>query len=105
MATKSEIARKINRILGLHLGFERLTKADLEKLHDFIKEPLNLVKLGVKNGRNKLRKDYLQRPVEEFLKGLEERPLLNIDLLPDDGILGLGIGKKLKERLRDRRGL
>ena len=95
MSTKSDLSDEINRILGLEkeIDFSKLSREDLQGLLDFFREPANLVSLGTKQLREKVRKEILDRPLRDFIEGglggLEGE---------DRGPLGLGILPSLMKR-------
>lgn len=101
MVTKKDLADTINAGLGLNLSsLENLKKEDLESLAKLVGDPSNLVKIGFKSMKSKMRKEYLEKPVEEFIKSLDERPLINLakESKDNNGLLGLGLltGKRIR---------
>jgi len=91
MATKEELSERLNAILSLEdtIDFTKLTKEDLERLVKVVEDPSRLIQTGVKQLREKARREILERPLKElmdkpFIEGLLERDA-------DKGPLGLGI--------------
>ena len=101
MVTKKDLADAINAGLGLNLSsLESLKKEDLEALAKLVADPSNLVRIGFKSMKTKMRREYLEKPVEEFIKSLDERPLVNLakESKENNGLFGLGLltGKRIK---------
>jgi len=91
LATKEELSERLNAILSLEdtIDFTKLTKEDLERLVKVVEDPSRLIQTGVKQLREKARREILERPLKElmdkpFIEGLLERDA-------DKGPLGLGI--------------
>jgi len=79
MPTKEELSDRLNEIMGLEdpIDFSKMTKEDLESLLKIIGEPSNLIRIGWKNAREKVKREVLEeilgRPfVEEILSKTEE---------------------------------
>jgi hypothetical protein len=96
LSTKEDIKDQINEVLSLDLDWSRMSKEDLEKLLNFVRDPYNLIKTGVKNVKGKVKKELM----EEILG----RPLLE-ELLSqtstdesseDKGPFGLGIIPRIR---------
>jgi len=99
--TKEDIKDQINEILSLDLDWSRMSKEDLEKLLSFVRDPYNLIKIGVKNVRGKVKKEVMEeimgRPLlEELLR--ETTP--EGEAPEDKGPLGLGILPRLRGIVR-----
>lgn len=104
MPTKEELSDKINEILGLEdaIDFSKMTKEDLESLLKVVEEPSNLIRIGWKNAREKVKKEILEeilgRPfLDEILKGI---PAKGEGEGEDKGPLGLGILPLARGRIR-----
>lgn len=41
---KEEIGEELNELLGLDVNWKNMSKKDLEKLHNFLSEPKNIIK-------------------------------------------------------------
>ena len=101
MPTKEELSEKINEILGLEdtIDFSKMTKEDLESLLKVVEEPANLIRMGWKNAREKVKKEVLEeilgRPIlEEILSKTGEEGE------GDKGPLGFGVLPKLRGILK-----
>ena len=99
MPTKEELSDKINEILGLEdtIDFSKMTKENLESLLKVVEEPSNLIRIGWKNAREKVKREVL----EELLG----RPLLEEILSKegeggDKGPLGFGVLPRLRGILK-----
>ena len=97
---KEELSEELNDLLGLvDLDFSKMTKEDLEALLRFFGDPYNLIKIGVKNLRGKVKREILEevlgRPlIEEVLgRSLEEKE-------EDRGPLGFGVIPSVLARMR-----
>ena len=95
MPTKEELSERLNEIMGLKdpIDFSKMTKEDLESLLKVIGEPSNLIRIGWKNAREKVKREILEeilgRPfLEEILSKTEEGA--------DKGPLGFGVLPKLR---------
>lgn len=99
MVTKNELSDKVDSVLSLGIDFSKLSRSDLEKLWDFVHDPSNLFRVGLKNIRDDARKKYIEEPVTAILKELETRPIINLNKkkVRNNGILGFGVftGKRL----------
>lgn len=91
---KDELSEKMNELLDLdeEIDFTRLIKTDLEALYEFVSNSSNLIALGVKSLRGKVRKDLLERPLKDLLEVPEDGE--------DGGPLGLGILPRIRNRRR-----
>ena len=65
MVAKKEIVEQIQELLGTELGsLKRMTKKDLMKLVNLLVEPVNLVQIGIRDGKPKTLLKGLQLLVE-----------------------------------------
>lgn len=100
MPTKEELANIIRNVLGLELKtLARMSREDLEKLHQFVSDPSNLVRVGAKNIRLKAREELFEKPMKELLN----KPLVTfIREGKDDegGPFGFGIIPSILNRKR-----
>jgi len=103
MPTKEELSERLNEIMGLEdpIDFSKMTKEDLESLLKIIGEPSNLIRIGWKNAREKVKKEVLEeilgRPIlEEILSKMGE------EAEGDKGPLGFGVLPKLRGILSEK---
>lgn len=102
MATKEDIKFQINEILSLDLDWSKMSKEDLEKLLNFVRDPYNLIKIGVKNVRGKVKKELM----EEILgRPLVEELLTSTEASEDRGPLGLGVLPRIRGLVRGERSV
>ena len=91
MVTKEDMSDEINKILGTEddpIDFTKMNKEDLDKLLKVLNNPAKLIQIGIRNLRQKAKKEILEKPLKEIL----ERPLIEEVMSSDrGGILGLGI--------------
>lgn len=90
MATKEEISDKLNLLLQpeTDINFAKMSKEDLEQLTKLLADSTRLIQLGLKQLRNKARKEVLDRPLKEFL----DSPIFEeLKEKGRGGIFGLGI--------------
>jgi len=104
MPTKEELSDRLNEILGLEdeVDFSKMTKEDLESLLKVIGEPSNLIRIGWKNARDKVKREILEeilgRPfLDEILKGIPAKE----GEQEDKGPLGFGVIPRAKARIRE----
>lgn len=102
--SKERIVADINAVLKLDIDWGKLKRADLEKLQQFLKDPRNLIRIGVERLKLDIRRDYLEKPLRALIDEIDKRPL--VSLSPQkSGPLGLGLLHRkggLAERLRSR---
>jgi len=72
-----------------------MSREDLEKILNFVRDPYNLIKIGAKNLRGKVKKELLEevlgRPlIEDLLSETDEEGA------EDKGPLGLGILPRIR---------
>ena len=103
MPTKEELSDRLNEILGLEdtIDFSKMTKEDLESLLKVVEEPSNLIRIGWKNAREKVKREVLEeilgRPfLDEILKEIPAKG----EGGEDKGPLGMGILPRAMERIR-----
>lgn len=104
---KAELSEQINAVLGLEeeLDFSKMTREDLEKLIQFLANPTNMITLGVKKLRRKVRTELLDKPLKDVLS----RDFLGSslgDILGNregkGGILGFGVLDKVLGEGKDK---
>jgi len=104
LSTKSDLADRVNELLGLNLeSLEKMTKEDLEALLKLIEDPSNLIRMGWRKLRDetkrKLVEELVGRPIlDDFLKGLQEKGEGGES--KDKGPLGFGVVPHIRERVR-----
>jgi hypothetical protein len=91
MSTKEELAQSLNQILGIDIDWSKLKKEDLEKLHSLLSDPMALINMAGKIGREKLR-SVIDRPLRDFI----ERPIVEeisdkIGSRQGGGLFGFGV--------------
>jgi len=96
---KRELSDKINEILGLpqKVDFTKLSKKDLETLHDVISNVAASLGIGIRSVKAKIRQGLLQRPTREVLNMPLGEFLANIR--SEGGIIGI-LAKIREERRR-----
>jgi len=69
MATKEELSDKINELLktDVPLDFTKMGKEDLEALLGILNDPTKMIQIGVKNLRDKAKKELLNRTLGDLL--------------------------------------
>ena len=89
MVTKEEISDMLNDILKTEvpIDFTKMNKGDLEVLLKILSDPTNLIQIGLKNLRNRAKKEILNLT----LRDLRERSLLEDIVKEEGGPLGLGL--------------
>jgi len=98
MPTKEQMSEKLNSLLGLEsdpIGFEKLSKEDLERLLTVFTNLAQVAQIGVRSVRDRLQEGILLKPAGEVLN------MRVIDLIAsirkEGGILGM-FASALKER-------
>jgi hypothetical protein len=99
--TKEELTVKINELLGLSLvSLDRMTKEDLESLHQAVSKKLEKTQIPVKVLRRPLKEvldeKVLGKPVGDFSLG----EILEAIVGGEEGPLGLGFLPRARNILR-----
>lgn len=99
MVTKTEMSEKLNELLGLEepIGFEKLTKTELERLLEVFSTVAQVAEIGIRTAKNRFGGGLLREPVGEILNA----PLIDVlsSVRREGGLIGL-LGKALGQRTR-----
>jgi len=89
LVTKEDISDLLNDILKTEdpIDFTKMNKDDLEALLKILGEPTNLIQIGLKNLREKTKKEILNMTIRDLLN----RSVLEEIIKDEGGPLGFGI--------------